>query len=246
MQLLKDLDHPFARGEPVYDLTFENVQAGARTDYLFRRAGQIGGFVLGTGDLSELGLGWATYGVGDHMSHYNVNASVPKTLIQHLIRWVAAEGLMGAAASPVLLDIVAAEISPELTPPDAEGRVQSTEAKVGPYALQDFNLYYTTRYGFGPAKVAFLAQAAWADASRGAWPPNYPENQRKAFGLAEIKRWMRVFYERFFTTSQYKRSAMPNGPKISSGGSLSPRGDWRAPSDGNASAWLAALDQTPD
>ncbi|MEI9891981.1 MAG: hypothetical protein WDN45_17275 [Caulobacteraceae bacterium] len=113
--------------------------------------------------------------------------------------------------------------------------MQSTEAKVGPYALQDFNLYYTTRYGFGPAKVAFLAQAAWADASRGAWPPNYPENQRKAFGLAEIKRWMRVFYERFFTTSQYKRSAMPNGPKISSGGSLSPRGDWRAPSDGNAS-----------
>jgi NAD+ synthase (glutamine-hydrolysing) len=246
MQLLKDLDHPFARGEPVYDLTFENVQAGVRTDYLFRRAGQIGGFVLGTGDLSELGLGWATYGVGDHMSHYNVNASVPKTLIQHLIRWVAAEGFMGEAANPVLLDIVGAEITPELIPPGADGQVQSTEAKVGPYALQDFNLYYTTRYGFGPAKVAFLAQAAWGDAGKGAWPPNYPDGLRKAYGLAEIKRWMKVFYERFFTTSQYKRSAMPNGPKISSGGSLSPRGDWRAPSDGNSAAWLAALESVPD
>jgi NAD+ synthase (glutamine-hydrolysing) len=246
MQLLKDLDHPFARGEKVYDLTFENVQAGARTDYLFRRAGQIGGFVIGTGDLSELGLGWSTYGVGDHMSHYNVNASVPKTLIQHLIRWVAAEGFMGEAASPILLDIVAAEISPELVPPGADGEVQSTEAKVGPYALQDFNLYYTTRYGFGPAKIAFLAEAAWNDEDKGPWPPNYPDSLRKAYGMAEIKRWMKVFYERFFTTSQYKRSAMPNGPKISSGGSLSPRGDWRAPSDGNSSAWLQALERVPD
>ena len=246
MQLLKDLGHPFARGEKVYDLTFENVQAGARTDYLFRLAGQVGGFVLGTGDLSELGLGWCTYGVGDQMSHYNVNASVPKTLIQHLIRWVAAEGLMGEAVNPVLLDIVAAEISPELVPADAAGQVQSTEAKVGPYALQDFNLYYTTRYGFGPAKIAFLAQAAWADAGKGAWPPNYPQSLRKAYGMTEIKRWMGVFYGRFFTTSQYKRSAMPNGPKISSGGSLSPRGDWRAPSDGNSAAWLAALETVPE
>jgi NAD+ synthase (glutamine-hydrolysing) len=245
MRLLQDLDHPFARGEAVYDLTFENVQAGARTDYLFRLAGQVGGFVLGTGDLSELGLGWCTYGVGDHMSHYNVNGSVPKTLIQHLIRWVAAEGFMGEAASPILLDIVAAEISPELVPA-ADGQVQSTEAKVGPYALQDFNLYYTTRYGFGPAKIAFLAKAAWSDPDRGAWPPHYPPALRKAYSLAEIKRWMRVFYERFFTTSQYKRSAMPNGPKISSGGSLSPRGDWRAPSDGNSAAWLAALERVPD
>jgi NAD+ synthase (glutamine-hydrolysing) len=246
MQLLKDLDHPFARGEKVYDLTFENVQAGVRTDYLFRRAGQIGGFVVGTGDLSELGLGWSTYGVGDHMSHYNVNASLPKTLIQHLIRWVAAEGLMGEAASPVLLDIVAAEISPELVPADDKGKTQSTEAKVGPYALQDFNLFYTTRFGFGPAKIAFLAQAAWGDKDRGAWPAHYPESVRRAYSMAEIKRWMKVFYERFFTTSQYKRSAVPNGPKISSGGSLSPRGDWRAPSDGNSAAWLAALDKLPD
>ena len=246
LQMLKDLDHPFAHGDQVYDLTFENVQAGVRTDYLFRLAGQIGGFVLGTGDLSELGLGWSTYGVGDHMSHYNVNASVPKTLIQHLIRWVAAEGFMGEAATPILLDIVAAEISPELIPADASGQVQSTEAKVGPYALQDFNLYYTVRYGFGPAKIAFLAQAAWSDADKGDWPPNYPQSARKAYDMAEIKRWMGVFYERFFTTSQYKRSAVPNGPKISSGGSLSPRGDWRAPSDGNSTTWLAALQRVPD
>jgi NAD+ synthase (glutamine-hydrolysing) len=246
MQMLKDLGHPFARGDQVYDLTFENVQAGVRTDYLFRLAGQVGGFVVGTGDLSELGLGWSTYGVGDHMSHYNVNASVPKTLIQHLIRWVAAEGFMGAAASPILLDIVAAEISPELVPADANGQVQSTEAKVGPYALQDFNLFYTVRYGFGPAKIAFLAEAAWSDPAKGDWPPNYPEATRKAYGMAEIKRWMAVFYERFFTTSQYKRSAVPNGPKISSGGSLSPRGDWRAPSDGNSTAWLAALQRVPE
>jgi NAD+ synthase (glutamine-hydrolysing) len=245
LQMLKDLDHPYARGEAVYDLTFENVQAGVRTDYLFRLAGQIGGFVLGTGDLSELALGWCTYGVGDHMSHYTVNASAPKTLIQHLIRWVAAEGFMGEAASPILLDIAAAQITPELVPAGADGAAQSTEASVGPYALQDFILYYTVRYGFGPAKIAFLAQAAWSDAARGAWPPNFPEDARKAYGMAEIKRWMTVFYRRFFTTSQYKRSAAPNGPKISSGGSLSPRGDWRAPSDGNSAAWLAALGKVP-
>jgi NAD+ synthase (glutamine-hydrolysing) len=245
-QMLKDIGHGYADGHPVYDITFENVQAGLRTDYLFRLANQLGGFVVGTGDLSELGLGWCTYGVGDHMSHYNVNASVPKTLIQHLIRWVAAEDLMGAAANPVLLDIVAAEISPELVPAGADGVAQSTEATVGPYALQDFNLYYTIRYGFSPPKIAFLAQHAWSDAARGAWPPHFPEGSRKAYGLAEIKTWMRVFLWRFFTTSQYKRSAVPNGPKISSGGSLSPRGDWRAPSDGNSTAWMAQWDKIPD
>ena len=245
-QMLKDLDHPFAHGEAVYDITFENVQAGLRTDYLFRLANHLGGLVVGTGDLSELGLGWCTYGVGDQMSHYNVNASVPKTLIQHLIRWVAAEGLMGQAAEPILLDIVSAEITPELVPADKDGAVQSTEATVGPYALQDFNLYYTTRYGFGPRKIAFLAEQAWSDASRGNWPPNYPDSARKAYGMGEIKRWMRVFLQRFFTTSQFKRSAMPNGPKISSGGSLSPRGDWRAPSDGNSAVWLAELERVPE
>jgi NAD+ synthase (glutamine-hydrolysing) len=246
LQMLKDLDHPFGRGEPVYDITFENVQAGLRTDYLFRLASHLGGFVVGTGDLSELALGWCTYGVGDHMSHYNVNASVAKTLIQHLIRWVAAEGLLGAAAGPILLDIVGAEISPELVPAGEDGVTQSTEAKVGPYALQDFNLYYTLRYGMPPRKVAFLAHHAWSDSARGTWPPNYPEGARPAYDLGEIKGWLKGFLWRFFTTSQYKRSAVPNGPKISSGGSLSPRGDWRAPSDGNSAAWLADLDSVPD
>jgi NAD+ synthase (glutamine-hydrolysing) len=246
MQMFKDIGHPFGEGEAVYDLTFENVQAGLRTDYLFRLAGQIGGFVVGTGDLSELALGWCTYGVGDHMSHYNVNASVPKTLIQHLIRWVAAEGLLGDAAGPILLDIAGAQISPELIPADAQGQTQSTEAVVGPYALQDFTLYYVLRYGLKPAKIAFLAQHAWADAGRGAWPPNFPLGAREAYDLATIKSWMKVFLFRFFTISQYKRSAVPNGPKISSGGSLSPRGDWRAPSDGAAAAWIAALDEIPD
>ena len=245
-QMLGDIGHAYAGGKPVYDITFENVQAGLRTDYLFRLANQLGGFVVGTGDLSELGLGWCTYGVGDHMSHYNVNASVPKTLIQHLIRWVAAENLMGDAANPILLDIVAAEISPELVPAGEDGVVQSTEASVGPYALQDFNLYYTIRYGFSPTKIAFLAQHAWSDAARGAWPPHFPDSARKSYDLAAIKTWMRVFLWRFFTTSQYKRSAVPNGPKISSGGSLSPRGDWRAPSDGNSAAWLADWEKIPD
>ncbi len=245
-QMLKDLGHPYAAGQPVYDVTFENVQAGVRTDYLFRLANHLGGFVVGTGDLSELALGWCTYGVGDHMSHYNVNASVPKTLIQHLIRWVAAEGFLGEAARPVLLDIVSAEISPELVPAGEDGADQSTEAVVGPYALQDFNLFYTIRYGFRPSKIAFLASHAWGDAGRGAWPPNYPEAGRQAFTLGEIKGWLRVFLRRFFTTSQYKRSASPNGPKISSGGSLSPRGDWRAPSDGDSATWLAELDRIPE
>ena len=246
LQMLKDLGHPFGDGQPVYDITFENVQAGLRTDYLFRLANHLNGFVVGTGDLSELALGWCTYGVGDHMSHYNVNASVPKTLIQHLIRWVAGENLLGEAARPVLLEIVGAEISPELVPADANGVTQSTEAKVGPYALQDFTLYYTLRYGLAPSKIAFLAHHAWSDAARGAWPANYPQASRLAFDLAQIKRWMQVFLWRFFTTSQYKRSAVPNGPKISSGGSLSPRGDWRAPSDGNSAAWLAELQTVPD
>jgi NAD+ synthase (glutamine-hydrolysing) len=240
-QMLADMGHPFARGEAVYDVTFENVQAGLRTDYLFRLANHRGGLVVGTGDLSELALGWCTYGVGDQMSHYNVNASVSKTLIQHLIRFVAASGDVDAATSEILRAILATEISPELVPADADGAIQSTEQIVGPYALQDFNLYYLTRYGFRPSKVAFLALAAWEAADRGAWPPNIPNAARRAFTLAEIKSWLEVFLRRFFGQSQFKRSALPNGPKISSGGSLSPRGDWRAPSDGNAAVWLAEL-----
>jgi NAD+ synthase (glutamine-hydrolysing) len=239
-QMLGDIGHPFARGEPVYDVTFENVQAGLRTDYLFRLANQHRGLVVGTGDLSELGLGWCTFGVGDHMSHYNVNASVPKTLIQHLIRFVAHSGDVDADTVHILTSILATEISPELVPASAEGAVQSTEQTVGPYALQDFNLYYLTRHGFAPSKIAFLAWNAWHDASRGAWPVNIPDTAKRAYTLSEIRHWLEVFLRRFFA-NQFKRSTLPNGPKITSGGSLSPRGDWRAPSDSSAEPWLAEL-----
>ena len=241
-QMLEDIGHPAARGEAHYDATYENVQAGARTSLLFRLANLHNGLVVGTGDLSELALGWCTYGVGDQMSHYNVNASVPKTLIQHLIRWCARDARFGLETVAVLGDILATEISPELVPGDAP---QRTEAFVGPYALQDFNLYYTTRYGFSPAKVAFLSWRAWRDAGAGAWPSVVAEADRVAYDLPEIKHWLTVFLRRFFATSQFKRSALPNGPKVSSGGSLSPRGDWRAPSDSSPDAWLAALEEIP-
>ena len=229
-QMLEDLGHPFSQGEPQYDITFENVQAGERTSHLFRLANFHNGIVVGTGDLSELALGWCTYGVGDQMSHYNVNASVPKTLIKHLVRWVADTGQVGADAK-VLMDVLDTEISPELVPGDAQDQPgQSSESAVGPYELQDFHLYYILRFGFAPAKVAFLAHHAWGEA--------YP--------LPEIKRHLRNFLWRFFKTSQFKRSAMPNGPKVGSGGSLSPRGDWRAPSDAEAAVWLADLEMVPD
>ncbi len=240
-QMLKDIGHPFGRGEPVYDITFENVQAGLRTDYLFRLANYQGGIVIGTGDLSELALGWCTYGVGDQMSHYNVNAGVPKTLIQHLIRWVIASGQFSSEVGDTLGAILAAEISPELVPVAAGEKPQSTEAAIGPYELQDFNLFYTLRYGFRPAKIAFLAWHAWHDLAAGQWPPGFPADQRRAYELSDIRRWLEVFLQRFFAFSQFKRSALPNGPKVSAGGSLSPRGDWRAPSDGNAAAWLEDL-----
>jgi NAD+ synthase (glutamine-hydrolysing) len=239
-QMLADIGHPFAKGEKVYDVTFENVQAGLRTDLLFRLANQEGGLVVGTGDLSELALGWCTYGVGDHMSHYNVNASVAKTLIQHLIRWCARTGDYSKAASRVLLSILDTEISPELVPAGAGG-VQSTQAAIGPYALHDFFLYWTLRCGFAPSKIAFLAEAAWSDAAAGAWPTNTPDTARIAYDLPTILKWQEVFAHRFFATSQFKRSALPNGPKITSGGSLSPRADWRMPSDSSAEPWLADL-----
>jgi NAD+ synthase (glutamine-hydrolysing) len=241
-QMLKDIGHASAAGEALYDVTFENVQAGLRTDYLFRLANHNGGLVVGTGDLSELGLGWCTYGVGDQMSHYNPNASVSKTLIQHLIRFVAASGDVDEETARVLHDILATEISPELVPPGADGVIQSTESIVGPYALQDFNLFYATRFGFRPSKIAYLSWNAWGDPERGRWPPNIPDAAKRAYNLCEIKQWLRVFLYRFFELSQFKRSALPNGPKISSGGSLSPRGDWRAPSDATASVWLEELD----
>lgn len=225
--MLTEIGHPYARGEAVYDVTFENVQAGLRTDYLFRIANQRGGIVLGTGDLSELALGWSTYGVGDQMSHYNVNGGVPKTLIQHLIRWVISSGEFDAEVGETLQSVLDTEITPELVPVGEGEQIQSSEAKVGPYPLQDFSLFYVLRYGFRPAKVAFLAWHAWGDA--------YP--------LAEIRTWLAVFAQRFYSFSQFKRSAMPNGPKVSHGGSLSPRGDWRAPSDMAATVWLAEIER---
>ena len=241
--MLADLGHPYADGQKVYDITFENVQAGLRTDYLFRLANHQRGIVIGTGDLSELALGWCTYGVGDQMAHYNVNSGVPKTLIQHLLRWVISSGQFEPAVLEILQSVLDTVISPELVPADADETPQSTEATIGPYELQDFNLYYVLRRGFRPSKIAFLSEHAWADASRGAWPPGYPEDRRNSHDLAEIRKWLKVFVHRFFATSQFKRSAMPNGPKVSAGGALSPRGDWRAPSDGNARAWLAELER---
>ena len=241
-QMLADIGHPFAAGEPVYDVTFENVQAGLRTDYLFRLANQRGGIVLGTGDLSELALGWCTYGVGDQMSHYAVNSGVPKTLIQFLIRWCIRTGQYDAATNQVLDTILAQEISPELVPADADtGAMQSTESMIGPYALNDFFAHYVVRHGLAPSKVAFLAWHAWRDAAAGRWPEDFPANGRVAYDLQTIRTWLERFLERFFRTSQFKRSAIPNGPKVSGGGALSPRGDWRAPSDGNARVWLDEL-----
>ncbi len=240
-KLLADLGHPYADGTEQYDVTFENVQAGLRTDFLFRAANQRHGIVLGTGDLSELALGWCTYGVGDQMSHYGVNAGVPKTLIQHLIRWVIGEGLFDGATNAVLARVLDQEISPELVPAGAGAPLQSTEQIVGPYALQDFTLYHLLRHGTRPSKIAFLAWHAWRDAAAGAWPPGFPDDRRRAYDLAEIRRWMLVFVRRFFG-NQFKRSALPNGPKVSAGGTMSPRGDWRMPSDADPAAWLADIE----
>ena len=237
-RMLQDMGHPYGRGEPVYDVTFENVQAGLRTDYLFRIANQRDGLVVGTGDLSELALGWCTYGVGDQMSHYAVNAGVPKTLIQFLIRWCIATDQYDAATDAVLDAILNQEISPELVP---GAELQSTESRIGPYALNDFFAHYVIRHGLAPSKVAFLAWHAWRDAGAGAWPLGYPDGARVAYDLDTIRHWLERFLFRFFQISQFKRSAIPNGPKVSSGGALSPRGDWRAPSDGTADVWLAEL-----
>lgn len=242
--MLKEMDHPFSRGEKVYDVTFENVQAGLRTDYLFRLANQRGGIVLGTGDLSELALGWSTYGVGDQMSHYNVNGGVPKTLIQHLIRWVISSKQFDDAVNEVLQSVLDTEISPELVPAGEDEEIQSSEGKVGPYVLQDFSLFQVLRYGFRPSKVAFLAWHAWSDPERGDWPVGLPEAKRPAYSLKEIRHWLQVFAQRFYSFSQFKRSALPNGPKVSAGGSLSPRGDWRAPSDMSARVWLDEIERS--
>jgi NAD+ synthase (glutamine-hydrolysing) len=235
IDLLRAIGHPYAQGErgaAVYDLAFENVQAGERTNHLFRLAGHNGALVVGTSDLSELALGWATYGVGDHMAHYHVNASVPKTLIQHLVRWAAESGDFSAEMSQALSDVLATEISPELVPLEEGQKAAASETTVGPYPLQDFHLYYTLRFGYRPSKVAFLALQAWQGEG--------------GYALPEIKRWLRVFVERFFERSQYKRSCIANAPKVGSGGSLSPRGDWRAPSDATAAVWLREWERIPD
>jgi len=248
-QMLDDLDHPFADGEPVYDVTFENVQAGLRYDYLFRLANHRGGIVVGTGDLSELALGWCTYGVGDQMSHYNVNAGVPKTLVQHLIRWVVETDQFAnpdgqSETNELLEEILEQEITPELIPVQEGVKPQATEDSVGPYALQDFTLFHVLRRGDRPSKIAFLSWHAWHDVATGEWPPGFPEERRTAYDLATIRHWLEVFVRRFFA-SQFKRSALPNGPKVSAGGTMSPRGDWRMPSDAAPTAWLAELDNVP-
>ena len=241
--VLTEIGHPFSRGEKVYDVTFENVQAGLRTDYLFRLANQRAGIVLGTGDLSELALGWSTYGVGDQMSHYNVNGGIPKTLIQHLIRWVISSQQFDDAVNEVLQSVLETEITPELIPTGEDEEIQSSEAKVGPYVLQDFSLFQVLRFGFRPSKVAFLAWHAWSDPHRGDWPAGFPENKRPSYSLKEIRHWLQVFAQRFYSFSQFKRSALPNGPKVSAGGSLSPRGDWRAPSDMSAKTWQDEIER---
>ncbi len=243
LEMLGQMGHPFAKGEPVYDVTFENVQAGLRTDYLFRLANDRGGIVVGTGDLSELALGWCTYGVGDQMSHYAVNAGVPKTLIQHLIRWVISAGQFDEETAQILQSVLDTEITPELVPAGEDEQVQSTEGTIGPYSLHDFTLFHVLRYGFRPSKIAFLAHHAWRDPDAGSWPPGFPVDERYGYELAEIRRWLEVFLKRFFGFAQFKRTAIPNGPKVMAGGALSPRGEWRAPSDATARAWLAELER---
>jgi NAD+ synthase (glutamine-hydrolysing) len=246
MQMYRDIGHPFAEGKKVYDITFENVQAGERTSHLFRLANLRNAIVLGTGDLSELALGWCTYGVGDHMSHYNVNVSVPKTLIQYLIRWVASTNQFDRKTSETLTDILATEISPELVPGvNGSQPAQRTEDTIGPYELQDFNNFYITRFGYLPTKISFMAWHAWRDKKAGTWP-EVPEERRNEYSIGQIKHWLTVYLKRFFQTSQFKRSCIPNGPKVGSGGSLSPRGDWRAPSDSEAAAWLENTKGIPD
>jgi NAD+ synthase (glutamine-hydrolysing) len=246
MQMFKDIGHPFTEGKELYDITFENVQAGERTSHLFRIANLREALVIGTGDLSELALGWCTYGVGDHMSHYNVNVSVPKTLIRYLIRWVALSGRFDRETSKILIDILETEISPELIPgKNGDQPAQKTESVTGPYELQDFNNFYVTRFGYLPTKIAFMEYCAWRDKEKGLWP-DMPEYKKKEYTIGEIKHWLQVYLFRFFKISQFKRSCIPNGPKVGSGGSLSPRGDYRAPSDSEATVWLENAEKIPE
>ena len=245
LQMLRDMGHPAGEGADVFDVTYENVQAGVRYDYLFRIANQRHGIVVGTGDLSELALGWCTYGVGDQMSHYAVNAGVPKTLIQHLIRWVISSGQFDDHVTAVLNSILGTEITPELVPTRPGEAPQSTEAAIGPYELQDNTLFHLLRRGLRPSRIAFLQWHAWRDAAAGEWPPGFPDAGRHEYDLTAIRGWLEVFLTRF-VANQFKRSAIPNGPKVLRGGSLSPRGDWRMPSDARPTAWLDDLANVPD
>ena len=178
------------------------------------------------------------------MSHYNVNAGVPKTLVQHLIRWEAGNGEFDDDVNDLLREIVEQEITPELIPTREDELPQSTETSVGPYNLQDFTLFHVIRRGARPSRIAFLAWHAWRDAAAGDWPPAFPESRRVAYDLGDVRRWLDVFIRRFFA-SQFKRSALPNGPKVAAGGTMSPRGDWRMPSDAQPTAWLAELENVP-
>ena len=208
----------------IHDATYENAQARERTQILMDLANKLSALVVGTGDLSELALGWATYN-GDHMSMYGVNAGIPKTLIQYVIRYIAALPMFGAQRD-TLIDVVNTPISPELTPADSEGRIkQKTEDLVGPYELHDFFLYYMLRFGFRPAKIFILAQKAFA----------------KQYDAETIKKWLQTFCRRFFS-QQFKRSCLPDGPKVGTV-SLSPRGDWRMPSDASSALWLKECDE---
>ena len=246
--MLKDIGHPFAQGEPQYDVTFENVQAGERTSHLFRLANLHGGIVVGTGDLCELALGWCTYGVGDHMSHYNVNASVPKTLIQYLVRWVASHEALGDEGSAVLRaprdrDQPGADPGCAGSRRGASQPGQRTEESIGPYELQDFHLYYMLRFGFAPTKVAFLAHA-WRDRARGRWPDELQTAaQRVRAGRDQAP--PRHLPVALLPDQPVQAQRVPNAPKVGSGGSLSPRGDWRAPSDSEAEVWLEDLKRVP-
>ena len=218
IQHFKDIGHDLN----IHDVTYENSQARERTQILMDIANQTWGMVIGTGDLSELALGWATYN-GDHMSMYGVNAGIPKTLVKHLVQWVAENG-MDETSKATLLDIVDTPISPELIPADENGEIkQKTEDLVGPYELHDFFLYYFLRFGFRPSKIYFLAQTAFSG----------------VYDDETIKKWLQTFFRRFFN-QQFKRSCLPDGPKVGSI-SISPRGDWRMPSDASSAAWLKEI-----
>ncbi len=226
MQHFKDINH----NPEVHDVTYENSQARERTQILMDVANQSGCFLVGTGDLSELALGWATYN-GDHMSMYGVNSGIPKTLVRHLVKWVATNDL-DEQSRETLLDIIDTPISPELIPATPDGQIkQKTEDLVGPYELHDFFLYYVLRYGFRPSKIFCLAKNAF----------NNNPHVADLYSDVVIKKWLTIFFRRFFA-QQFKRSCLPDGPKVGSC-SLSPRGDWRMPSDASSTAWLEECDK---